>query len=424
MKVFFLLPFILSSVLSVAQAPEKTGYKYATAAFRKRYLVKTTADIKRILSVPPADTTESDWIEALYNIELIHYPAATTKPYIGKAFEHIEARTPEFSQALITFLYSCNLKGFSKEVRALMQETDLSKSFALCSEYLLLTEPTAVNISFIRMLSHDKKKFERDSSTASKAILTALSSHINHFNLTTPAKTNLSPFFRKDYLPGNVVVFSIQRKNRDYPGLVIVRDAEGNFYRQSDGQLFSVQQIARSITNLPYYLSDGNTPQGIYRMYGIGKSSIPFIGPTPNIQLTMPFETSIKHFLKDSTVTDTVWNIRLYQKLLPASCQSSETLCASYIAGEAGRREIIAHGTTIDPEYYRGLSFYPFTPSLGCLCTKETWDDKGMLQYSGQTLLVNALKNAGSEDGYFFVIDLDDQKKAVELKEILGFMER
>ena len=204
-----------------------------------------------------------------------------------------------------------------------------------------------------------------------------------------------------------------------------IRNIEGKFIRDSAGNIFNVPQLARSITDLPGYLTNGNTPQGIFRMYGFGVSSSSFIGPTTNIQLTMPAETSLQFFMKDSTITDTAWTEEWYKKLLPASLKNYASLYGSYYAGKAGRTEIISHGTTVDPEYYKGTTYYPLTPTQGCLCTKELWSGyNGSRVYSDQQKLIEAIKLAGGPDGYCVVIELDDKKQPVNINEVLPFILR
>jgi hypothetical protein len=88
-----------------------------------------------------------------------------------------------------------------------------------------------------------------------------------------------------------------------------------------------------------------------------------------------------------------------------------------------GRNEIIAHGTTIDPAYYKNKTYYPLTPTEGCLCTKEIWNDNtGRLKESDQQKLVDAITQAGGPYGYAIVINLDDQQKAVDPSEIAVFL--
>ena len=77
-----------------------------------------------------------------------------------------------------------------------------------------------------------------------------------------------------------------------------------------------------------FILTNGNTPQGIFRMYGFGVSMSNFIGPTANIQMGMPVEISMKKFLDDSTILDSNWTIDQYQKL---HSKKTQRLFAAYI---------------------------------------------------------------------------------------------
>jgi hypothetical protein len=100
-----------------------------------------------------------------------------------------------------------------------------------------------------------------------------------------------------------------------------------------------------------------------------------------------------------------------------------EPLFESLYAGMAGRTEIIAHGTTVNPEYYKAQPYFPISPTQGCLCTKEIWSAvDGKRMESDQQKLVDAVKKAGGADGYCIVIEIDDQQKPVSLKEILPFL--
>ncbi len=251
-------------------------------------------------------------------------------------------------------------------------------------------------------------------------VLTELSEQISTKHIPPPSP---SSFFSPSYLPGQVIVFSFQRQNRDFPGLAIVRDGNGNFIRNKDSSFFYVQQLARSEGNMPGYISMGNTPQGIFRMDGFDTSKLFFIGPTTNIQLTMPFENKASHFFRDSSMADSVWRIEDYAKMLPENFRNYRPMYGSWYAGKAGRTEIIAHGTTIDPDFYKGRSYYPYTPSAGCLVTKEFWNEAtGMLQSSDQLLLTQAVSRAGGPKGYLIVIELNDLQRPVVLQDISNFL--
>jgi hypothetical protein len=71
-------------------------------------------------------------------------------------------------------------------------------------------------------------------------------------------------------------------------------------------------------------------------MDGFDTSASSFIGPTTNIQLTMPFEYKASHFYRDSTLADSSWNIERYKNLLPPDLKNYFPLYQSYYAGAAG----------------------------------------------------------------------------------------
>jgi hypothetical protein len=110
--------------------------------------------------------------------------------------------------------------------------------------------------------------------------------------------------------------------------------------------------------------------------------------------------------------------------MLPKSWQNYTPIYEAYYAGKAGRNEIISHGTTVDPTYYKDSPFFPNTPTYGCLCAAEVWNPiTGQLIQSDQVELVNAFINYGFNKGFLVVIDLDDQQKDVTLEEVVKLFE-
>ena len=91
----------------------------------------------------------------------------------------------------------------------------------------------------------------------------------------------------------------------------------------------------------------------------------------------------------------------------------------SYTAGKLGRTEIIAHGTTIDPEFFKGKPFYPISPTLGCLYARESWNTTtGKLIDSEQFKLANTFLGTPLMRGYLYVIELDRQHRPVTPEEL------
>ncbi|MEO5648022.1 MAG: hypothetical protein ABIQ56_06645, partial [Chitinophagaceae bacterium] len=113
-----------------------------------------------------------------------------------------------------------------------------------------------------------------------------------------------------------------------------------------------------------------------------------------------------------------------YESILPHALHRYFPFYEAYYAGEAGRTEIIAHGTTVDPKFYEGKPYHPHTPSLGCLTTSERWDENGIRRDSNQQKLVDALIKAGGANGYCIVIELDDKNQPVAVGDIEHILNR
>lgn len=374
--------------------------------------------INENLSIPLTDSTEEKWEDAFSAIEILLYKSPFSDAKIQQAFEEIELRSKEFQKALLELAYSIYPDLFFQQVKNLLINTEDPKVFAMCAEYLLLTKSHPAITNTIKELLDIKMGEQK----IINPLLYMLQVHISEEDKeeTFLSKNLLEELFSNRFLPGQIVMYSLQRKNRDYPGLVLIRQKNGNFISDSSGKIFNVPQLARSITNFPGYLTNGNTPQGIFLMHGFDISMSSFIGPTANIQLSMPVETSLQKFLIDSTIPDTVWNIDYYRQLIPGDLKNYLPLYYSYYAGLAGRTEIIAHGTTVDPRFYVSKPYFPLTPTAGCLCTKEIWNGKRL--ESDQQKLVNALLKAGGANGYCVVIELNDKEAPISINDILPFL--
>lgn len=412
------LAIFLFSFTSISQTEFPVYFKGAIKENKillKRNIVQNT--ITKNLSLSLTNETEENWTDAFGAMELLHYKSPWAEGRISLAFDSIEKRSTGFQRALLELAYTNFPHRFLKQVASLLNNSTDAKLFAMGAEYMVLNIKTPLAFINLQIKKQQLIKCEKD-----EAIMKQLFYHLQNQPLQK-SDSSITEILSPGFLKNQIILYSFQRRNRNYPGLSMVRDTSGNFINDENGIVFSVPQLARSISNLPGYLTNGNTPQGIFRMYGFDTSKTDFIGPTANIQLTMPFETSLQHFFNDTAITDSAWTEEWYKKLLPANLKNYQPLYESFYAGKAGRTEIIAHGTTIDPEYYAGEIYYPQTPTIGCLCTKEIWSDvDGKRLESDQQKLVAALQKAGGTNGYCVVIEIDDAQQPVNINEILSLL--
>jgi hypothetical protein len=370
--------------------------------------------IKNNLSYSLNDSTENYWNEAFGSMELVDDSDPVYKSNIKYALENYNKRSIGFQISLLEAVYTLYPREYLNEVLKVIHETSNPKLFAIGINYLINQNPEESNYYLALM----RDKF---SNYKNNPILFSLSNYLdNPMSKCIDARPSLTDLLSADYGKGNSVIFSLQRVDRNYTGLAIVRKPDGKFVRNDDGTIFNVPQLARARTNLPSYITNGNTPQGIFSIQGVDVSKDESIGKTTNIQLIMPFETTKNIFIHSSNSTDTAWDLQSYKNLLPLSWKNYFPIYESFYAGKAGRTEIIAHGTTIDPSFFTGKSYYPISPTLGCLCTKEIWsEENGRRLISDQQALVDALNSTGSLQGYLVVVDLDNKKMPVTINEII-----
>lgn len=229
---------------------------------------------------------------------------------------------------------------------------------------------------------------------------------------------------------GYPVVFSFQRRDRERFGLALVRGADGRFVRNADGSYFNIAQLGLARSNLPGTITNGNTPQGVFVIKGTGTATNRWIGPTPYLESLLPVEAPVGLFdapyadveLPTITPEDNkrAWTAQSYERFLPASWRDYFPIKEAWLAGLAGRDEILAHGNTVNPAYYRGQSYFSAAPSAGCLVAAEYWSkDDGTLVHSDQLALVKAFVSTGKDVGYLVVVDIDDQPRAVLLGDVI-----
>ncbi|GAA4304141.1 hypothetical protein GCM10023143_08260 [Compostibacter hankyongensis] len=396
--------------------------KNTTADFRQRFyegLLKWS--ILKNISLPLTDADNAyDFRGSFWPMELILYHTDYARERLKYAFSMVDRQNADFQRALVEVVYTNFPTAFRPEVIRLMQRTTNAKVFAICANYLWRggTTPDALPA----ILEGLRSRFD---TARDNPVIMMLKADLGRARHAPPPLPDLRDLLGLQFAPGLPVLYSFQRRNRDYPGMVVVRGPDGRFVRNGDGSVFAVPQLARSISNLPFYLTNGNTPQGVYRMSGFAVSRSQFIGPTQNIQLSLPYEIPVDSFVINYIGADSCWQKEAYHDLLPASWQSYLPVYDAFYAGKAGRSAIIAHGTTIDPSFYKGQVYYPQTPSEGCLCALETWSPAdGSRTSSYQQQLVDALKSTGSPVGYAVVIELDDKAGPVQLNELLPFIRR
>ena len=234
------------------------------------------------------------------------------------------------------------------------------------------------------------------------------------------ARPPLADLLAALYRPGFPVVFSFQRRDRERNGMAMVRGADGRFVRNADGSYFTIAQLAMARTNLPGTITNGNTPQGVFVINGTGTATNRWIGPTPYLESMLPIEAKVHVFEQSAVDANEAWSEDKYLSFLPASWKNYFPIKEAFLAGRAGRDEILAHGNTVNPAYYQNEPYFPAAPSAGCLVAMEYWSkDDGTLMHSDQLALVRAFTSSGKDQGYLVVVEVDDRARSVVLADVV-----
>jgi hypothetical protein len=421
---FFWLIFFSVTLFENARAqflPETIQSSFTLQSERqklKQSLYQRT--IRQSFSVPPDSATEHRYQSAFWAISQFMVADSSVMEGFRKTIEAYPTLENETRRSFLEALYTINPNQFQADVAHILKSETHPKIFSMAAVFLFRNDPEYKD-DILRTM---EKTFPDH---PANTILSALKNHLADFNEQVHRPVpDLAMLFAAQQKKGIKTIYAFQRWNRDYTGLAIIQDADGKFARDERSRLIAVRQLARAGSNLPYFITNGNTPQGIFSIQGIDTSHNNFIGPTPNLQMTMPFEGYwLKYFQQPADSSNPLLS---YTNLMPASWKSYPPMFEAFNAGKAGRTEIIAHGTTIDPDFFSDKLFYPISPTLGCLCAEELWNaNTGKLALSEQLKLVNTFLRSPGNKGYLMVINLDNQQKAVsetELEKIVAQFEK
>lgn len=383
MKKFFVVLFM---ILAVEKAATQNTFFFATKQCRDSVATQLRQQIYHTLQLPLTDSTYEKWMGAYWAMELTQYKSELYEQKISRQIAALPQAGPGFQRSFLEMLYTLYPAVYAKELTAVYKQLKSDKAKAMALEYLSLAGSNA------EVEPEDPFR---------------LSPYYEQYLYMRSKEQQPLPlrnqFLDASFLNKQTVLCSFQSANRDNPGYLMIRLPNGTWMKNAKGEELKFTQLARAVSNLPFYLTNGNTPQGLYKITGTDTSENNWIGPTTNLQMILPFESKASDFFGADTLYEA-----FYKNLLGTKLNSYKGLWESYLAGKLGRTEIIAHGTTIDPSYYKAKPFYPNTPSLGCLCSPELWNENGERVFSKQAEWMKVLQSLTAKPVYLIVAEIKD----------------
>ena len=351
---------------------------------------------------------------ALWAIAFLNADRAEGLNILQNALLDVDQKPVDFQRAVLSAAYTMYARESAAALLPLLDTINTPREFAIASYALLKVENAPDTRTMLRA-----KLTARFPDWAFEPRLVALE-HVLTTDLASERLTRppLLDLLAARLRPGLPVIFSFQRHDRTRVGLAMVRGSDGRFVRNADGSYFNIAHLALALSNLPGTITNGNTPQGLFTIVGAGTATNKWIGPTPYLHAKIPKEASVAEY--EHAIVEAEWSEARYESFLPPSWRNYFPFKEAWLAGLAGRDDMLLHGTTINPEYYRNNPYYPGTPSAGCLVAMEYWSKSdGRLMHSDQLALAKAFTAGGIDQGYLVVVELDDRLAPVNLAEVV-----
>jgi hypothetical protein len=393
--------------------PDRFQTTLATAAGRA---AERAAARSALAQAERPEATGEQIVAALAALQLQNFGLERAPALLQRLFAEDAARfialPPSEQHARLALAHGLDPGSVAPAVEALLPRLATPREFAAASAVLLRADPGYRDLVRRNLAARGDRDDPR---------LEALARRLDPPPPTPPPP--LADWFRPDWMPGRPIVYSLQRPDRRHPGLALVRAADGRLVRGADGRLFHVPQLAFAASALPGTLTNGNTPQGLFTVVGAGTARNRWIGPTPYLHSMLPVEAGVADFLHRTVPADIRWERATYLDALPARWRDHLPVHEAWLAGLAGRNEILVHGMTQDPSWAEGHPWAPLAPSAGCLVTLEHWSpESGHGLRSDQLLLAQAFTRDGHDRGYLVVLELDDVPRPVTLDDLRALL--
>jgi hypothetical protein len=371
---------------------QSNAFPFASNQARKSLLTKLNDSIINPAAKDFLVNKKINWQSYAWATCFLIDDSKQNQAVLQKALHNYNQLEKSDLQKVFESVFACFPNQFVPEIQKIAEnESGNEKIFATAINYL-----SQNNVAVNHLMD---SKFKNSNHPIIQALRNQFQSNYNPISLAELKRM-------VDYNKTKKIKFlySIQHKDRNRVGKVFIQ-SENGLLAKENGKVILIDQLARSATNLPMYITNGNTPVGLFKIDALAQSENLFIGPTLSFVTFLPFECEASLFYDSST---TNFTLEKYLDFFPKELRNNSLLQQTFWAGKAGRSEIHFHGTTIDQNLYSGKEFYPQTPSMGCLCSNETWDKDGNLLESSQQKLVNTWRKTPNEKGYAYVLELQE----------------
>lgn len=225
----------------------------------------------------------------------------------------------------------------------------------------------------------------------------------------------LAEFRDGNYL-ASAKVFMFCRRDRNYPCRFIIKNRDHDLVKDLDGKLWTQPALGQSSRGLPYDVTNGYTPSGVY--------TIDSVMPSADNQTAFgSFRRMILNFVPKSTSESEL------KLALPELSINNTWWKESVVARDVGRNSLRIHGTgkyNSEPE----STYYPHIRTSGCVsqlegkyASRAYKDQRSVLDVMMKALgLTPRYENERSIKGMLYVIEVDDSRRSVQAADIVSWL--
>lgn len=247
------LAAVLVSILLLGGGPGRLSaqdnpcFPFAAAASRALTAGKLKSSIDSLLQAFPDPMTQGgDWQQAFWAMQLMSYKPQGFRSRLPDFFSRLPACTPGFQRAFLEMLHTLYPKKHARPLRPYWNALGDAKNQAMALEYLAAAGVFPAIRASDRIFGTGWHE-----------------AYAKRWQGPQAKKPYIRDFQRAGLLTGEPLLCSFQSSDRDRPGYLMIRMPDGRWLADARGQPIKIVQLARSLSNLPYYLTNGNTPQGL-----------------------------------------------------------------------------------------------------------------------------------------------------------------
>lgn len=223
---------------------------------RARLVAEKTHFIDTVFLQLPGINNEKSYKGAFWASELMLRTGDQAKKNLKYALTHFSIYSEDFKRSILQHIFTLYPTDFVRQTDSLILLELNEKRFAMMANYLI-RQNIGSSENYIETMKQRFTDWEKNPILCGFA-----TEHSTQLAISKGQIEDLVAFRKANKEP---TIFVFVNKNRDLPGVAMIQNEQGEFLKENNDTL-RIRLLACSITNLSGYLTNGNTPEGVFSM--------------------------------------------------------------------------------------------------------------------------------------------------------------